>query len=864
MDLRYQLYLSPKCKFYKKNKTIVNTIDMKLNSLPKNWKKRVDKEKHWGYCTNLVPIPVQGWKIHISSTLDQMQEVLNTASKILFSNNTQFKFVLNSRELFLKNSKYGDRSSSGKFITVYPATEPIFLSLLDNLSVALEPFDKGPYILTDNRYKDTNVYFRYGGFIAIKNAIGEACILDEHSNLIPDVREPQYIVPDFVDIPIKIKKMEATREEVENDTGKLKNYEITGALHFSNGGGVYVANDKKNNKKVVIKEGRPEAGLDGQCIDAFSRIHIEADNISKLSEIENVVNIYDSFNAWENSYLVEEHVDGIQLNEWIAINYPFIKNENKVMSIYARQASTILEKLIKIVHSVHKSGVGIGDLSPMNILIVDSLDIKIIDFEAAGNVDDAYIVSLQTPGFGTKLANTRRESDLFALLRIAKNMFFPAAQVQELRTGQEVYIDNYIRYNFGEEIFSKIQTLEKEVYEYFPKLKKEKSIAEKSCDNQYKLNQFSELSNNIKLLRNGIIKNSTTKKRSLIGGDIRQQEVENGDLSVLFGSFGVFMTIMRTGRVPKEFNEWIEHYSDSRYINKINQQGLLNGKAGICGVLYEYGFKKQAISCLSSVNYENEKNISLHSGLSGIGLSFLSIGMLENSETLLLTANKIGTKLVQMYEENVSIESIDIDFNNTGLVEGWSGVALFLIALYKFSTEKKWLHYAEDIMLKEIGNCKSDQNKILYINDKNRLLPYLLGGTVGISLPLFELSKISKMNIFSEKLREIKPLINSTCCYNGGLFRGYSSFILLSSLYSKLDYYSSDSNLPNLLQTLRIFILKENNDSALTFGDYGYRLSGDIFSGASGTLLALHGTETKNLYNWLPIPVKCTTIFWGD
>ncbi|AGO07054.1 hypothetical protein Lp16_0353 [Lactiplantibacillus plantarum 16] len=39
-------------------------------------------------------------------------------------------------------------------------------------------------------------------------------------------------------------------------------------------------------------------------------------------------------------------------------------------------------------------------------------------------------------------------------------------------------------------------------------------------------------------------------------------------------------------------------------------------------------------------------------------------------------------------------------------------------------------------------------------------------------------------------------------------------------------------------------------------GEYGLRLSEDLFSGASGVILALNGYQTKRVFSWLPLPVS--------
>ena len=60
-------------------------------------------------------------------------------------------------------------------------------------------------------------------------------------------------------------------------------YDLTGALHFSNGGGVYTATDKRTAEQVILKEARPYAGLAADESDAVTRLHREYDVLLRLS-----------------------------------------------------------------------------------------------------------------------------------------------------------------------------------------------------------------------------------------------------------------------------------------------------------------------------------------------------------------------------------------------------------------------------------------------------------------------------------------------------------------------------------------------------------------------------------------------------
>lgn len=434
MDMRYIRYLVPGEKYYRQSKEKMKASEFKTSKLPSDWEKQIDTYGHWLYCfkKNSV-LPIQGWKIHITSTVEDAQETLDIVASYLTENEVNFKYVSNKWELYLKNSKYGDRSSSGKFITIYPHNDEEFEDLVIVLEKLLKSVPKGPYILSDKRWRESNVFFRYGAFVEIlmPSSLGKKlAIKDLQGNFVEDKREPIYNVPFFVEETEFIKNMDAERQECFEDEGKFDKYTIESALHFSNGGGVYLASILNDDKKIVLKEGRPGAGLDGYGNDGITRIKHESKVLEQLNNASSVVDYYETFYAWEHIFLAEEYVDGSPLHTWIAAYYPFSPVEDTEM--YASRVCVIIKNLKKALEEIHSQGIGMGDLQPMNVMVDDLNNVKLIDFEAADELDLEKRPGLETPGFVTPLAKTRRQADLFALSRIARYIFLPIGPVQDL------------------------------------------------------------------------------------------------------------------------------------------------------------------------------------------------------------------------------------------------------------------------------------------------------------------------------------------------------------------------------------------------------------------------------------------------
>ena len=131
----------------------------------------------------------------------------------------------------MMNFKNVDRGASGKFITIYPLNEEEFKELLEILYENLKD-EKGPYILSDKRYKDCKViYYRYGGIKSnyIIDIIGKKIyiIKSPEGNLIEDKRNPFFTLPPWIKDPF-----ESNEDESDGFFLKNKRYIIKKLYHF--------------------------------------------------------------------------------------------------------------------------------------------------------------------------------------------------------------------------------------------------------------------------------------------------------------------------------------------------------------------------------------------------------------------------------------------------------------------------------------------------------------------------------------------------------------------------------------------------------------------------------------------------------
>src|SRR6056297_634309 len=411
-----------------------------------NWE--IVKKGIWCYYTPInFDFKKQGWKIHISAILETIYDIIDIVVPILYENNIQFKHAIDEKMLRLINSKMWNRGATGKIITIYPKSDENFKYLIQILSKKLKKF-KGPYILSDFRYKNSDiVFFRYGGFKNIQRlnvyGIKESLIRDGENNYILDERNPYPKIPKGISLPFENEKFYTWKNNNGNNKEILNNrYLVLKALSFSNSGGVYKAFDKRSKNEVVLKEARPFIDFSNgkDAIDRMKKEYI----ILKTLEKENITpKIYEIFQAWEHFFLVEEYIDGIELTYYPSIDNIILRsmyksiNKNKLIkekNVFLKRLFGLFASFLNIISILHSYNIVFGDISPNNFIIVNNLEhyeeVKIIDFEGAFFKENQEGIPYSTPGFVSpqrmdKSIKSNFKDDYYSLGALLLNQIFP-------------------------------------------------------------------------------------------------------------------------------------------------------------------------------------------------------------------------------------------------------------------------------------------------------------------------------------------------------------------------------------------------------------------------------------------------------
>lgn len=143
-NMLYHQYLKANSEYFGKQEMTLNTYE--VNDIPDTYTVISDSNSVWKYYhVKGVSLPEQGWKIHLTSLLEDAQSVLDRVARFCMGKKIEFKHLKDMHSFINMNSKNANRASSGKFITVYPANEEIFVELLQDLSEITKDFKKGLY-----------------------------------------------------------------------------------------------------------------------------------------------------------------------------------------------------------------------------------------------------------------------------------------------------------------------------------------------------------------------------------------------------------------------------------------------------------------------------------------------------------------------------------------------------------------------------------------------------------------------------------------------------------------------------------------------------------------------------------------------
>ncbi len=200
---------------------------------------------------------------------------------------------------------------------------------------------------------------------------------------------------------------------------KLGNFEVVREIAEGGMGVLYLAHQPALDRPVVLKKIRRELLDDASMVERFKREARAAAGVHH----QNVVAVYDCFEARGTYYIAQEFVDGEDLRELMS----------RVGRLEPRLAALIGLEVIRGLQEIHARGIVHRDLKPSNVLLGHGGEVKIADFGIAIEGD---AIGLTRPGtLVGSLPNMSPEQLLGESVDYRSDLFLFGMLLYEMVTG---------------------------------------------------------------------------------------------------------------------------------------------------------------------------------------------------------------------------------------------------------------------------------------------------------------------------------------------------------------------------------------------------------------------------------------------
>ncbi|GAA3872296.1 class III lanthionine synthetase LanKC [Streptomyces lacrimifluminis] len=850
MDQRYEVYALADQHFYETPDRLsaageaTPLFETAGRAVPEGW--RAGRIGDWLALTPLgpdgdpLPGPTQGWKVHASATRANAERIASAVWDYCVPRGIPFKFLPGPHLLHLRNTKYAGRDGSGKFVTIYPADEDLLHQVLTELGALLEGCE-GPYILTDLRWHDGPLYVRYGAFarsfVVDERGSLVPAVRDGEGQLVPDRRAPSFQVPDWVRLPAFLEAQLAARNAT---TVSDLPYRIEKALHFSNGGGVYVGTDTRDGSRVVLKEGRPHAGLAADGADAITRLERERAALEQVSGLGTVPEVRDWFTLGDHRFLVMDFVEGRPLNAFFAERHPLLTHDPdpEAVAAYTRWALRIHRAVEEVVEGVHARGIVFNDLHIFNIMVApDEESVSLVDFEAAAPAEERGRQVVAHPGFFAPPDRRGLDVDRYALACLRLALFMPLTTLFVVDRGKAAHLAEVIAGQFpdvpAQFLADAVAEITRDVsapgpgrpVPSPPPAPVEPGDWPHSRDSMVK----------------AILASATPERDDrLFPGDITQFS-DGGGLGIAHGAAGVLYALSRAGAERYEEGErWLLAHTDPVPVG--TPLGLYDGLAGVAHVLDLLGHRPRALDLIDVVLREKWHKLSsdLRGGLAGLGLVLGGLARTTGETEFAQRAQDVTDILVSRLDEPLP----DSPKRRAGLLRGASGPALLFLRQYEATGDPALLDAAGTALRRDLDGCVVQRNGGLEVDEGWRTMPYLAEGSVGIGLVLDDYLALTTSEGRSrnhadgrEEFEQARDRILTSAASRfyaqPGLFQGRAGMVL----------HLARTGAPEARQREQIAGLgwyAMSYQGQLAFpGHQMMRLSMDLGTGTAGCLLAL-------------------------
>ncbi|MGW5928735.1 class III lanthionine synthetase LanKC [Streptomyces anulatus] len=802
-------------------------------AVPDGWTR--SRRGDWlAYNPDGLRLPPQGWKIHVSAALDNAASVLERVVAHCLEHRLAFKCVPNAGLLALRNAKYADRAGSGKFITVYPPSDEAFPEVCTALTHLLEG-EHGPYILSDLRCGNGPVHTRYGAFAArfCSGPDGRPvpAVADPQGRLVPDDRGPSFRVPSWVTPPgFLMPHLEARAAVGLADLP----YTVEKALHFSNGGGVYLGRDTRTGEQVVLKEARPYAGLAADGADAVARLERERIALEQLAGLDCVPAVRDVFEVGDHHFLVLQYIPGTTLNTVFARRFPLARQypSPELLAEHAAWAAELYGQVERAVEAVHGRGIVISDLHMSNVMVdEENARIVLLDFEAASPAAERRRQIVANPAFVAPSDRRGADIDRYALACLRLALYLPLTTLFGIDRTKAAGLARDIARVFP----VTEETLRPAVAEILRDTG-EPGAGVTAVPAPVSVPDPGDWPRSRDALVRAITASCTPEREDrCFPGDIAQFATATGGQSFAYGAAGVLYALHETGAPPcGPAEDWLlRHAKDPASGSPL---GFYDGLTGIAWTLHRIGRTAEAADLLRIILDQPLQGLApgLHNGYAGIGLALDDLARTASATD----APELSAAAARCTALAVRALVDGPPSPRTGLLHGASGIALLLVRRYATTGDAALLDLAATALRRDLERCRAGDDGELLVVEGKRLMPYLGSGSAGIAAVIDAYLAHRPDPALEAAGRALLPAALSAFYVQPGLLRGSAGLLMHLAATPLCDEADRQRAIARHTDLLGSHALAYGDGLAFP-GEQLMRLSMDLATGTAGALLAL-------------------------
>ena len=354
------------------------------SGLPLGWQAASHANRHFTWrvmSPKDLELPTQGWKLHVSASLVEAVDLVETVLPVLTEFELTFKVPATLDGVLRINTEQAGGTQIGKVLTVYPSADEVLRALVERLDATWLPTDP-PSIPSDLPVGSSGaLWIRYGAFTAESSldALGrpQSMLIGPDGQTYADVRGTSSTQPDWAPAaPVAI----ATRPD---DTRVGAVMEIGGqrflpmrTLSVTRRGRLLLAMRHPDCTLAVVRVAFPGVDYDSSGSDSVIRLHGEYEALTMLrgARIGPELLAYDPV------------INALAFQDLGASQFA---------QLDPRIQLSRLHEVARLVSRLHERGLVHRDLKLLNVMDGPA-GLRLIDFETA-----AAIGVQDPPGAGT-------------------------------------------------------------------------------------------------------------------------------------------------------------------------------------------------------------------------------------------------------------------------------------------------------------------------------------------------------------------------------------------------------------------------------------------------------------------------------